>query len=61
MPSTSNFSDDAHLAGAAVEDEMIRLERAYRDIANRQSAADMRPIPVQAPPIEPEFRAGDPT
>lgn len=46
-----------HLAGAAAEDEMLRLDEAHAHIANRRHK--MRPIPVQAPPSEPELRTGD--
>lgn len=46
-----------HLRHAAPEDELIRLEHAYEEIAAEQ----MRRIRVTAPTDEPHLTAGDPT
>lgn len=39
--------DDDRLRGASVEDEMIRLEQAYREIAERRNDA-LPAVPPQA-------------
>lgn len=55
MSAKTSPPDDEPLTGAAPEEEMLRLERSYRDLAT----AKMRSIAVQAPDGEPEIRAGD--
>jgi hypothetical protein len=53
-------SDDGHLIGAAPEDELIRLDRAYRDLeAKARRASHMRPVVVHQPPAEAELTTGD--
>ncbi|MFI7633469.1 hypothetical protein [Nonomuraea sp. NPDC049400] len=63
MPSKTP-RDDEHVRHAAPEDELIRLEQAHRDLANRSRGSDlpapeMRRITVHKPPADPELTTGD--
>lgn len=54
-----------HMAHAAPEDELIRLEEAYAEIEERRRRTppteSMRRIRVTAPTGEPHLTAGEPT